>query len=206
VSAGSPFAFEQLAPPPPRPVRPASPDDPVAAAAAARAAAEREATELRALAREQGYREGIEAARAETEAALRALAAALEGVEAERARSAGAVEREAVELALALADKVLASALEVRPELVVEVVEGTLRRLVERERIVVLVHPDDVELVRAAADSLGTIGSVERLDVQAERRVPRGGAILRTPAGEIDARVGSQLERAREVLLAELGG
>lgn len=204
-SSTTAVAFEQLAPPPPRPVAPPAPSDPAAALASARAAAEREAGELRAHAREQGYREGLEAARAESESLLRALGEALAAAEAERARCADAVERDALDLALALAEKVLGAAVEVRPEVVVDVVEGSLRRLVERERVVVLVHPDDVELVRAAADSLGSLGAVERLDVQAERRVQRGGAMLRTQAGEIDARIGSQLERARELLVAELG-
>ena len=39
-------------------------------------------------------------------------------------------------------------AIAVEPERVVDVVRGALRRLVERERVTVLVHPDDLELVR----------------------------------------------------------
>ena len=41
--------------------------------------------------------------------------------------------------------------------------------------------------------------------MQAERRVARGGAIVRTPDGEVDARVETKLERAREVVEAALG-
>ena len=40
--------------------------------------------------------------------------------------------------------------------------------------------------------------------MQAERRVARGGAIVRTSAGEIDGRLATQLERARETLLDAL--
>jgi flagellar biosynthesis/type III secretory pathway protein FliH len=40
--------------------------------------------------------------------------------------------------------------------------------------------------------------------VQADRRVPRGGVIARTEAGEIDATIRAQLSRAREIVAAEL--
>jgi flagellar assembly protein FliH len=87
----------------------------------------------------------------------------------------------------------------------VESVRGALRSLVERERITVLVHPDDLDVVRAAMDELrATLGGVEHCEVQAERRVSRGGCIVRTPEGDVDARVETKLERAREAVEAAL--
>jgi flagellar assembly protein FliH len=119
----------------------------------------------------------------------------------ERDRVAAQVEEEAVALAFALAEKVVAGAIEASPEHVVDVVRGALRRLVERDHVHVLVHPDDLDHVRAATEELvRTLGGIAVLDVQAERRVGRGGALVRTGQGEIDARVETQLERAREVV------
>ena len=105
-----------------------------------------------------------------------------------------------------LAEKILGAAVAVDPELVVEAVRGALRGLVERERVTVLVHPDDLELVRGAMGGLvATLGGIEHCEVQAERRVGRGGAVVRTPDGDVDARVETKLERAREVVEAALG-
>ena len=68
-----------------------------------------------------------------------------------------------------------------------------------------LVHPDDLELVRGAMGGLiAALGGIEHCEVQAERRVGRGGAIVRTPDGEVDARLETKLERAREVVEAAL--
>jgi flagellar assembly protein FliH len=50
------------------------------------------------------------------------------------------------------------------------------------------------------------LGGIETCDVQSDRRVGRGGVILRTDAGEIDARVETGLERAREIVAATLKG
>ena len=203
------FAFEQLAPAAPSVERAgaALDDETIATLRAALQSETAESAELlRTEAREQGRREGLEAARLELQPAAQALAAALDEVAEERRRSTDVLEREAVELALQLAEKVICGALEVQPERVLDVVRGALRRVVDRERVTVLVNPGDLELVRDAAGSLtGALGGMERLEIQEERRVPRGGCVLRTADGEIDARIGEQLQRARELMEAELG-
>jgi flagellar assembly protein FliH len=181
----------------------------VAQAADVLATARAEADAIRAAAHREGFAaghaEGLAAAQQQLAPAAHALAEAHSALGAERAQAADAVEREAVELALRLAEKALGAAIAARPEHVVDVVRGGLRRLVERDRVLVMVHPDDLELVRAATGDLrASLGGIGELDVQAERRVGRGGAIVRTAAGEVDGRLESQLERARETLLEAL--
>ena len=93
----------------------------------------------------------------------------------------------------------------VRPDVVVDVVRGALRRLAERERVTILVNPEDLDLVRAASEALvAELGGIEHCDVQAERRVARGGAIVRTVEGEVDATLATKLSRARDVIADEL--
>ena len=82
------------------------------------------------------------------------------------------IEADAVELALRIAEQALGAAIAADPELVVDVVRGALRRLVERDRVLILVNPDDLELVRDHASRLvGELGGIEHCEVQAERRV-----------------------------------
>jgi flagellar assembly protein FliH len=172
---------------------------------AALAAAEADADAMRTSAREQGLREGREEALAALTPALEALAQATEAVQASQHERAQRLEAHAVDLALFLAEKVIGGALAVEPDRVVEAVRGALRGIVERERITVLVHPEDLELVRDAMDGLrATLGGIEHTEVQAERRVSRGGAVVRTPDGDVDARVETKLQRAREVVEAAL--
>lgn len=192
------YAFEQLEPsdPPPPPER-------IVAEASA------EAEQIREIARADGYEQGRAAGHAEglqeIRSATLALSEAQQGVESLRANVARAVEGDAIEFALALASKILQGALQARPELVVEVVQGAVRRISDRHKITVLVNPADLETVRSALGLLQTQGSATELcDVQSDRRVGVGGAIARTVEGEVDASVQTQLERAREVILAEL--
>lgn len=124
-----------------------------------------------------------------------------------REELAAAIERDAVELALALAGKILAGALKARPELVVEVVQGALRRVSAQRNLTVLVNPADLEIVTAALGDLQSqANGLELCDMQPDQRVPAGSVIVRTLDGEVDAGIETQLERAREVAFAELSG
>jgi flagellar assembly protein FliH len=49
------------------------------------------------------------------------------------------------------------------------------------------------------------LGGIEQCDVQADRRVARGGVVVETTAGEVDAQISTQLGRAREVVIEQLG-
>jgi len=170
------------------------------------AEAEADAQALRAAAREEGLRAGREEAFAALAPALEALSQAAEAVQADQIARAERLETHAVDLGLFLAEKVVGGAIAVDPALVVEAVRGALRGIVERERVTVLVHPEDLELVREAMDGVrASLGGIEHCEVQAERRVSRGGAIVRTPDGDVDARVEIKLQRAREVVEAALG-
>jgi flagellar assembly protein FliH len=202
------FTFDQLQPVS-APARGADPELAQGEADALLAAARAEAEEIRSAARqngfEQGYRAGMEAARGESEPFLVALGEAVQEVQALRGDAADAAERRAVELALQIAEKAVAGAIDVEPERVVDVVRGALRCLVERDRVTVLVNTLDLELVREAVDSLRSqLGGMEHIEVQEERRVARGGAKVRSQAGEVDASIETKLERAREVVAAEL--
>jgi flagellar assembly protein FliH len=196
------FSFETLE----APVAVPEPVSDADAVMAALARAEAETQSVHAAAREQGLREGREEALAALAPALAALEQAVDAMRGEQLVRAELLESHAVDLALFLAEKVLGGAVAVEPGRVVEAVRGALRGIVERERVTVLVHPEDLEMVRGAMDGMRSgLGGIEHCEVQAERRVSRGGAVVRTPDGGIDARVGNKLPRARAVVEAALG-
>jgi flagellar assembly protein FliH len=201
-AAFSGYRLEQLEPsaPPPR----GTPARILADAAA-------EAERVRELARAEGHAEGLARGRedglSEARSAASALRLALAGALALREQLADETEADAVALALALAAKVLAGMLAVEPERVLDTVRGALRRVTDRRRVTVFVDPADLETVSAAITELkAEVGGIEHCDIQADRRVGAGGAIVSTLESEVDATVDTQLERAREVIQAELAG
>jgi flagellar assembly protein FliH len=153
----------------------------------------------------RGHDEGLAAGRALAEAELEplraALVAAAAALGAARDDVIALTEARAVELGVILAQKILATALEIDPRHLLSVVEGALRHLVDKDEVVLEVNPADVALVQAEIGSLdASAGGPKSVAVVGERRVSRGGCIVRTREGEIDARIDTQLERAAELL------
>ncbi|MGO9974631.1 MAG: FliH/SctL family protein [Solirubrobacteraceae bacterium] len=194
----APFAFRQL-------------DSPAHATSGGAAdllsAAWEEAERIRAQARltgeAEGRAEGLAAASAQVEPALAALVEAVNAYERQQTRLVAALELEASQLALRIAEQIIAGALEIQPERVVDIARGALRRAAERQRVTLVVNPSDLEIMSGALERLRTeLGGIEHLDVQADRRIDLGGAILRTQSGEIDTTVSTQLLRAREIVAA----
>ena len=203
------FRFDQLPPEPAGARGSAAGTDSQSIAEEVLSRARAEADDLRHRARQDGYQEGyaagMNAAREELGPATTALAQALAELETRRAELADAAEERAVELAIRIAEKIVAGTIELQPERVVDIVRGALRCLVDRERVTVQVNTLDLELVRDSMESMrGGLGGIGHFDVQEDRRVPRGGALVRSAAGEVDATIATKLERVREALAAEL--
>jgi flagellar assembly protein FliH len=169
----------------------------------------REAERLRRQAWAQGEADGRAAGLAQmleqARPALAALGAALGDTAVLREEVVEKLERDAVQLALELAEQIVCGALAAEPERVVDVVRGALRRLNDRQQVTAIVNPEDIELVSACIDGLrGELGGIEHLGVQGDRRIARGGAVVRTQEGEIDAQLATQLARAQAIVAAEL--
>ena len=114
-------------------------------------------------------------------------------------------EGRAIELAIVLAQKIIATTLELEPARMLSVVQGALRHLVDRDEVVLEVNPADVAIVHAEIESLDpSVAGPKSISVAGERRVGRGGCVVRTREGEIDAQIDVQLERAAEILRKSL--
>jgi flagellar assembly protein FliH len=175
----------------------------------ARASAEADAIRERARAEGEaaGRAQGIEQARSEAASALNGLAEAIRGVENTRGELVEMLTRQAGEVSLRIAEQMVGGTFAVQPERIVEVTRAALRRLADRHRVTVLVNPEDLELVAGAVQALQSeLGGIEHLDVQADRRIERGGAIAQTAYGEIDATIGAQMEAARELVESAISG
>lgn len=185
-------------------------DTPEAMVAAAHAEARSilvEAEAQHAAGYQAGFAEGIEQSRIAAFAEVESAIASLRGAEAGLAHRIEELEEEmapaAAALAIEVAARVLRAAVSVRPERVIDVVRGAMRRAVDRERLVLRVNPEDLAICREAApDLLSTIGGIGRLDFFDDQRVTRGSCILETNAGDVDATFESQLERIHEALFA----
>jgi flagellar assembly protein FliH len=172
---------------------------------AVRAEAEQIRAQAWAAGEAEGRAAGLAAARNDAAPAVAAIGASVQAISEVRAQVIAELEQDAVEMALRLAEQILAGVLSVQPERVLDVGRNALRHLSDRRRVTLVVNPDDLELVGECVEQLQSeLGGIEHLGVQSDRRVARGGAIARTDSGEIDAGIDTQLARAREIVAAAL--
>lgn len=194
------YTFRQLETPP---------DLEVSDVADVLSSAYREAEQIREQARLAGEAEGraagLAAIRAELEPSLQAIAGATAAIEELRDELIAEMESDAVALALRLAEQIVAGALDVQPERLVDVAALALRRIADRRHVTLAVNPADLDLMNESVLRLQSeLGGVETLSVQSDRRVGRGGVLARTDDGEVDATIDAQLARAREIVADEL--
>ena len=160
--------------------------------------------ELRA-AREEGYAIGFGQGLAEADREVADLIATAEAIATNVAREREELlarsEGEIVELAMHVARRIVNATVSVDPSVVVEVCRGAMRRAFQRDTLVVLAHPDDLAALREAGPAMAAqLGGVHSLDFVEERRLERGGVIVRTPVGEIDATFNAKAEKIEYAL------
>jgi flagellar assembly protein FliH len=165
------------------------------------------AAEIEATASQRGFAAGEERGREAGDESVREMVQTmtqlLQSARAERAKVIESAEPELLKLATAIAERVVHAHLAVAPETVVELARNALQRLAGRETVVVRVNPRDIEILRAQRDRLLEVHDTEGLRIVADQRVDRGGVIVETEVGTIDAKISTQLREARRVLNVE---
>lgn len=169
--------------------------------------AQAEAARLEAQARESGYGDGVAlgkaAADAEAETMIRTMRELVESARAERRDLITSAEPELVRLALAIAERVVHQHIALEHSVVVDNVRQALTRLVTREVVTVRVNPADLEIMREHRDAIVTSTDVEHLRVVEDQRVDRGGVVIETDSGTIDAKIATQLREARRAIAVD---
>jgi flagellar biosynthesis/type III secretory pathway protein FliH len=160
--------------------------------------AQREAAELkqRAVEATEAIRER---AHAEGYAAGKALAAQqLFDLASLRVELTQRTERDATQAALLVAGQLLGSALEADPERIADLLRPHLSRMRSAQRLVVRLHPDDASWLEQHPAVLAELRAKHTLagtlEVRGDASLTRGGCIVESNIGELDARVETRLK------------
>jgi len=165
-----------------------------AQAAALLQGARAEAEQIRHRAREEGLAEAAAALAREREQLAAQQTAAIAEINGERERFYRDAEPELLKLSFAIAEKIIGREVSEHPELVLDLIRKSLKRIKDKSKLGIRVNPDDLQLVREArAELLASVDGVEKIEVSDDRRVGRGGCIIESPNGTLDARAATQL-------------
>ena len=161
-----------------------------------------ECARLRDSARAEGYAEGLAAGRAEAEASGVRLRQLAESFSATLDNLDFRLADMVLELALDVARQVVAGELAARPERVLDVVNMALKQMAETSREArLLLHPDDAALVRPHLES---VLDKTRLRVVEDPRTARGGCLVETSQGDLDATLPARWRQVVQLLGSNL--
>jgi flagellar assembly protein FliH len=147
---------------------------------------------------EQGERSGNEAAAQRGEAILRRLTQTVEELTTLRARMIHQTERQMVQLALAVARRIVQREVSLDQDLLIAMARVAMDRLGDSAQVTIRLHPEEYEATGAARVAHLTSANVT---VVPDARVPRGGCRVESNVGALDAGVDAQLREIAHALL-----
>ena len=112
-----------------------------------------------------------------------------------------ASEKQMVEMILIIARKVIKDEIIERKEIVLNNIREALKRIKDRDRVDIRVNFSDLEITTAHKDELiKLMESLRKVNIFEDSRIDRGGVIIETDVGAIDARISTQLKEIEEAI------
>lgn len=178
--------------------------DPKVILAEARAEAEQKVRE----AYEEGMRRGMEAGQAQFDESVGRAADTLQQASEAMAQARQAfldsLEPQVVQLAVALAGRILEREVRLDRSVVVTAARAALERVSDEGRVTLRVNPADIEVLREKKpELLGQFEGIATIDLAPDEEVESGGCVAVTESLEIDARLSAQLDLIMAQLLAD---
>jgi flagellar assembly protein FliH len=163
---------------------------------------EAELARLREAARAEGYADGLAAGRVEGEQACGRMKQLVESFGNTLDNLDFRLADMVLELALDVARQVVAGELAARPERILDVVNLALKQMAESSREArLLLNPDDATLVRPHLDQ---VLDKNRLRIVEDVRIVRGGCLIETSQGDLDASLPARWRAVVQVLGSNL--
>ncbi len=148
-----------------------------------------------------GKKEGLEAGKKEAAQICRELGVVLKELSGLKEALFNECEKEALDLCLSIARKVVQRELEMREDSVVYILREALRAAVSTGKIMVRLNPLDLEIV------MGLESEIERytkgfagVEFIGDSEVGRGGCLIETGRGEVDATIEGLFEEVEAVV------
>ncbi|QUG73168.1 flagellar assembly protein FliH [Borreliella afzelii] len=149
--------------------------------------------------REEGYSKGYESGFEDFDKVMRKFHSIIASLIAERKGILESSSGQIVSLVMQIAIKVIKRITDSQKDIVLENVNDALKRVKDKTQITIRVNLDDLDIVRhKKSDFISRFDVIENLEIIEDPNIGKGGCIIETNFGEIDARISSQLDKIEE--------
>ena len=141
---------------------------------------------------ENGFREGEqsgrEAAERKLEEPMKNYAASIAEIQGLREKLFAQAERDVVQLAIEVAKKIVHREIQADPQIIQTLVNVALSHVAETGSATIRLHPSDHEALSQTHKELQE-GAERGLELKADKSMERGGCLIQTDCGDVDARI-----------------
>ncbi len=152
--------------------------------------------------KEEGYQYGLKMAEDESRAKILEAEKLVEQAKQERQEIIEGSENEILQLAMAVARKVVGEEITLNSECVVDIVKKAIQKATDRQELTVRVNPENLDVTLNAEEQINkSAAGIRKLRVTADPAVSCGGCVVETSNETVDARIERQLDEIEQVLM-----
>lgn len=106
-----------------------------------------------------------------------------------------------LKLCVEIAKKIIASEISTRQDIILNVTRKALCYIAEREKLLIRVAPDDHKVLNDKRDFWEPVSEkLKDIIIESDERVSRGGCIIESNNGTVDARIGVQVDEITDLV------
>jgi type III secretion protein L len=110
--------------------------------------------------------------------------------------------RDLMDLAFKIAEKIIGKQLEIDPDTILEIVKQAMQTVRQTKQLTIRVHPEDAKRLKANEEELQeALGRQRIFDIVEDKKIQQGGCIIESEIGTVQAQLSTQLERLKKILL-----
>jgi flagellar assembly protein FliH len=150
-----------------------------------------------------GIRKGRNLEKSETLHTLQAMSVIVKEMSALKKSTLLNLEKEIVQLSLAVVEKVIHLEVTTNREVIRGVLREAIGNIGDRENMKIRVHPQDFHyMMEIKSDFLRSFDGIRNVTFAEDESIQRGGAIIETVCGEVDARLDQQYHEIKAAMIA----
>jgi flagellar assembly protein FliH len=150
----------------------------------------------------EGIQQGIEMQRNENLKPLQSLSRLILEIAETKKKALEGAEGQILQLALAMAEKVIQLEVTTNREVIQGVLREAIRNIVDRENMKIHLNPEDFRyIMEIKADFIKGFDGVKNIAFEEDASVDRGGALIETLFGEVDARLEQQFHEIKTAMM-----
>ncbi|MBP9838867.1 MAG: hypothetical protein KBC84_09150 [Proteobacteria bacterium] len=99
------------------------------------------------------------------------------------------LSEEAAKLAVAICSTIISEQITISPDIIVGIAKKAIKQSMIGEKVTIIANPDDLASLNNALPNISLLASGTKITLEGNDKISRGGCVVRTDFGEVDATV-----------------